>query len=107
QERLRRAGIAGGIAEIMKRTAELAQEKGLSGTRLTSDSKHIEVGLSDKSDSMRWVLQELATPHAVPLGEILIAGDEFGPLSGSDGSDARMLLPEAQGAVVVSVGPEP
>jgi kojibiose phosphorylase len=56
---------------------------------------------------MRWVLRELAVPRAIPPGEILIGGDEFGPLSGIPGSDAKMLIPEAQGAVAVSVGPEP
>jgi kojibiose phosphorylase len=107
QERLQNAGIVGGIAEIMTRATELAREKGLNGARVTSDIKHVEVGLSDKSDSMRWVLKELAMPRAISNGDILIAGDEFGPLSGSEGSDARMMIPEAKGSVVVSVGPEP
>jgi hypothetical protein len=46
------------------------------------------------------------SPGASHVG-ILIGGDEFGPLSGVPGSDAKMLLPEDRGAVAVSVGPEP
>jgi kojibiose phosphorylase len=107
QERLRTAGIAGGVEEVMRLAERLARERGLTGARITSDLKHVEVGLTDKSDAIRWVLRELAQPRAIPVGEILIAGDEFGPLSGSEGSDARMMVPEARGAVVVSVGPEP
>jgi hypothetical protein len=92
QERLRRAGIAGGLREVIRLAERKAQEKGLGGARITSDIKHVEVGLTDKSDSMRWVLKELALPRAIPVGDILIGGDEFGPLSGIPGSDAKMLL---------------
>ncbi|HVE41214.1 MAG TPA: glycosyl hydrolase family 65 protein [Planctomycetota bacterium] len=106
EERLRKAGIAG-VDEVRRLAARIAREKGLTDARLTSDIKHVEVGLTDKSDAIRWVLRELAQPRAIPVGEILIGGDEFGPLSGGEGSDARMMVPEAQGAVVVSVGPEP
>jgi len=107
EDRLRKAGIAGGVAEVLRLAERVAREKGLMDARLTSDIKHVEVGLTDKSDAMRWALKELAQPRGIPVGEILIAGDEFGPLSGSEGSDAKMMLPESQGAVVVSVGPEP
>jgi kojibiose phosphorylase len=107
QERLRSSGVAGGIEEVMRRAERIARDKGLRGARITSDIKHVEVGLTDKADSIRWVLKELALPRGIPAGEILIGGDEFGPLSGFEGSDARMMVPEARGAVVVSVGPEP
>lgn len=107
QERLHRAGIAGGLPEVLHRAEGIAREKGLSNARITSDIKHVEIGLTDKSDSMRWVLQEIVLPRAIPREDVLIAGDEFGPLSGAEGSDARMMVPEATGAVVVSVGPEP
>lgn len=107
EEKLRRAGIAGGLQEVIRLAERRAQEKGLTEARITSDVKHVEVGLTDKSDSIRWALKELALPRAIPTGDILIGGDEFGPLSGFTGSDAKMLVPEAQGAVAVSVGPEP
>jgi trehalose/maltose hydrolase-like predicted phosphorylase len=107
EERLRRAGIAGGLKEVIGLAERRARELGLTGARVTSDIKHVEVGLTDKSDSMRWVHRELALPRAIPVGDVLIGGDEFGPLSGFPGSDAKMLIPEAKGAVAVSVGPEP
>src|SRR5204862_2493102 len=59
------------------------------------------------SDALRGVVEERALARGIPVGEILIGGDGFGPRSGAEGSDARMMVPEAQGAVVVSVGPEP
>src|SRR5581483_8793483 len=63
-------------------------------------------GLTDKSDSIRWLLDEYAS-HGVGPGLVLLGGDEFGNIGGVKGSDALMLVPEAGRATVVSVGVEP
>jgi kojibiose phosphorylase len=56
---------------------------------------------------VRWVLRELAAPRAIAPEDMLVGGDEFGPVAGFPGSDDKMVVPEARGAVLVSVGPEP
>ncbi len=107
EARLKGRGLTGGLAEAMALARKIASVKGLTDARITSDAKHIEIGLTDKSDSMRWVAHELARPRGISPAEILLAGDEFGPVGGLEGSDFRMLIPELADAPTVSVGPEP
>ena len=107
EARLRAGGISGGIRAVIDRARELARTQGLPGARITSDVKHVEIGLTDKADSMHWIMEELAKPRKISTAEILIGGDEFGSIAGFAGSDARMLAPEMAGATYVSVGPEP
>ena len=74
---------------------------------MTSDAKHIEIGLTDKSDSARWYFAHLWRRGVAPE-QVLIVGDELGPLGGLAGQ--RLQAPdrrEAAGATVVSVGVEP
>jgi len=103
--RLRAKGVAG-LAEVVDVARKAAAEAGLVDARVTSDAKHVEIGLTDKSDSMRWVLGELWRRGVGP-GLVLVVGDEFGPLGGVPGSDARLLDPGGGRAVAVSVGVEP
>lgn len=107
EERLRDAGFRAGLRGVFALAVETAAEVGLVDARITSDLKHIEIGLTDKSDAMRWLLEEIVRPREIGIEEILIAGDEFGPIAGFEGSDARLLIPEIEGAMIVSVGPEP
>jgi kojibiose phosphorylase len=107
ESRLTGAGLAGGLREVLQLAERICQEKGLRDARITSDVKHIEVGLTDKADSIRWVVRELARSRGVRNEDIFIGGDEFGPLAGFPGSDGKMILAEADGAVFVSVGAEP
>ncbi|MER3449638.1 MAG: glycoside hydrolase family 65 protein [Chloroflexota bacterium] len=107
ESRLKSGGLAGGLAEAMELAHKVALTKGLADPRITSDVKHIEVGLTDKSDSIRWVVNELARPRGIAPEEILLGGDEFGPVGGLEGSDFRMLIPELANAPTVSVGAEP
>ena len=83
-----------------------ARDAGLSDPRVTSDVKHVEIGLTDKSDSARWLFAELHRrgigPHAV-----LVGGDEFGAIAGLPGSDSLMLVEAATASTKVSVGIEP
>ena len=106
EARLRGAGLAGGLAEALEMTRRIAAAHGLATARITSDVKHIEVGLTDKGDAVAWIRHHLLQPRHLPLSEVLIVGDEFGPLAGFAGSDDRMRQ-EVPGAVVVSVGVEP
>jgi trehalose/maltose hydrolase-like predicted phosphorylase len=105
QERLRAAGLAGlgGAVEI---ALTASRSTGLDDPRVTSDDKHIEIGLTDKADSARWAFSELAR-RGVGSGLVLIAGDEFGSLGGLPGSDSFLLVAEATRAAAMSVGAEP
>jgi hypothetical protein len=105
--RLRNGGIVGGIKQLFELGEKLSSGFGLVQARLTSDVKFIEVGLTDKADSIAWMLKDLAPKVGAKTGDILIAGDEFGPIAGFEGSDFRMVTPAAKGATFVSVGPEP
>ncbi|MGZ6045222.1 MAG: glycosyl hydrolase family 65 protein [Isosphaeraceae bacterium] len=83
-----------------------AGEVGLSHPRVTVDAEHIEIGLTDKSDSARWILNELWSCGVGP-GLVLIVGDEFGAPGGLPGSDSMMLVTQAARSTAVSVGLEP
>ncbi len=104
--RVRAAGFAE-IADLVELGGELAHQAGLEKPRITSDGKYVEIGLTDKGDSVEWLLQNETRREGITNDLILIAGDEFGDVGGFSGSDARMLVPEAENAVFVSVGPEP
>lgn len=58
--RLRGAGLRNGVREAYELTRQLARDFGLASARVTSDVKHIEVGLTDKSDAMAYVMREIA-----------------------------------------------
>jgi len=107
EQRLRNGGLVGGIKQLFNLAEKLSLGFGLEQARLTSDVKFIEVGLTDKADSIAWVLKYLGPKVRAKTEDILIAGDEFGPIAGFEGSDFRMVTPEAKGATFVSVGPEP
>ncbi len=105
QARLATAGIDG-LTEAVEIARGAATDAGLADPRVTSDAKHVEIGLTDKSDSARWIMRELWRRGIGP-GQVLIAGDELGPLGGLPGSDSNLLVDAAHGATVVSVGVEP
>ncbi|HZQ03801.1 MAG TPA: glycosyl hydrolase family 65 protein [Gaiellaceae bacterium] len=105
EQRLRDAGLAG-LPAAVELAEGAASEAGLEDARVSSDAKHVEIGLTDKSDGARWLLAELAR-CGVGAGLVLIAGDEFGQLGGLPGSDSLLLVPEAARATAVSVGAEP
>jgi trehalose/maltose hydrolase-like predicted phosphorylase len=104
-ERLHDAGIDD-LREVVRIAEEAATDAGLRDARVTSDAKHVEIGLTDKSDSGRWAFGALAS-RGIPASMVLLAGDEFGALGGLPGSDSLMLVPEAAGATAVTVGTEP
>ena len=99
--------LPGGIGAAIDLAGRLATENDLPDARITSDVKHIEIGLTDKSDSIAFLMQRIAPARAIRPTEVLIAGDEFGPIAGFEGSDYRMVTRLAAGATLVSVGKEP
>ena len=105
EARLRQAGLAG-LQEAVALAARAAAGAGIADPRVSSDAKHVEIGLTDKSDAARWLLAELGR-RAIEPADVLLAGDEFGPLGGLPGSDSLLLVPEAAAATAVSVGAEP
>jgi trehalose/maltose hydrolase-like predicted phosphorylase len=102
QARLAATGIDG-LTEAVELAYAAATDAGLADPRVTSDAKHIEIGLTDKSDSARWIMRELWRT-GIATSQVLIAGDELGPLGGLAGSDSNLLI---DGAAAVSVGVEP
>jgi trehalose/maltose hydrolase-like predicted phosphorylase len=105
EARLRGAGVAG-LPEAVELAEAAARTSGLADPRVSSDAKHVEIGLTDKSDAARWLISELFRRGVGPR-LVLIAGDEFGQLGGLPGSDSLLLVPEAERATAVTVGAEP
>jgi trehalose/maltose hydrolase-like predicted phosphorylase len=104
EERLAAAGLD--LRTAVELALEAARDAGLPDPKVTSDAKHVEIGLTDKADSARWVFAELWR-HGIGPGLVLVGGDEFGPLGGLPGSDSLLLVPAAARAAAVSVGREP
>ncbi len=105
QARLREHGLEG-LRAAVELGQDAAVEVGLSDARVTSDAKHIEIGLTDKSDSARWYFAHLWQRGVAPE-QVLILGDELGSLGGIPGSDSQMLIDVAAATTVASVGVEP
>ena len=105
EARLAAAGIAG-LPEAVEIARTAAAEAGLTDPKVTSAAKHVEIGLTDKSDSGEWVMRWLWERGVAPE-QVLIAGDELGPLGGLPGSDSWLLAGEGGRATAVSVGVEP
>jgi trehalose/maltose hydrolase-like predicted phosphorylase len=105
QNRLHAAGIAS-IADTVAIARAAASAAGIPDARISSDAKHVEIGLTDKADAARWAFADLWA-HGIGAGDVLIAGDEFGMLGGIVGSDSLMLVAEADGSIAVTVGAEP
>lgn len=96
-------GIKGAF-ELMKKNAEIFK---LNNPRITSDVKHLEIGISDKSDSIKWILENIAKPNKIIDENIIILGDEFGEIAGFNGSDYKMVLNNHKKIIYYSVGIEP
>jgi trehalose/maltose hydrolase-like predicted phosphorylase len=103
--RLASVGIAN-LAEVVALAADVSRGAGLADPRITSDVKHVEIGLTDKSDSAHWAADWLSQ-RGITGELVLIGGDEFGSIGGVVGSDSLMMVDAFTRAVVVSVGVEP
>ena len=105
--RLREHGIPNGIGEVAALAGRHGRALGLADARLTSDAKYLEIGLTDKGDSLDWVVRNLIRAAGLSASDLLVIGDEFGPVAGLPGSDSLMMVPASAGATFVSVGAEP
>jgi hypothetical protein len=83
---LGRDGVSG-LTVVVEIAHAAAAEVGLADARVTSDAKHVEIGLTDESDSVSWLLEEFWRRGIGPHG-VLIAGDELGPVGVPDGAVA-------------------
>ena len=105
ENRLAVSGVAG-LAEAVKIARGAATEAGLADPKVTSDANHVEIGLTDKSDSGTWIMRWLWERGIAP-DQVLIAADELAPLGGLPGSDSWLVVGDAERATVVSVGAKP
>lgn len=94
-----------GQQEAVRIASESAVEAGLVDPRVNSDGKFVEIGLTDASDSARWIAHWLWERGIAP-DQVLVVGDEFGPLGGRRGIDSLLLIDELGDAAAVSVGIE-
>lgn len=85
---------------------QASHEVRLRDPRVVGDCDHVEIGLTDHSDSLRWLLREVGSRGIGP-GLVLVVGDQFGPLAGLPGRDSRLLIPEARRCTFASIGREP
>ena len=106
EARLAQAGISGGLPQAIELALACCREVGLAYARVTSDAKYLELGLTDKTHAASYVFDWLGR-RGLRSEQVLVAGDELGPLGGCAGSDSLMLVPAADRAISVSVGPEP
>ena len=104
--RLVRAGIAG-VGEVVELARAVARAAGLAHPDVAGGAGRVEIGLTDKSDSMRHVLKALIEARGRRPQDMIVLGDEFGPLGSREGSDCLTLIPELRRATFVSVGIEP
>jgi hypothetical protein len=95
-----------GLSDVVALATAAATDGGLADPRITTDVKHVEIGLTDKSDSADWIFADL-WDRGIGPSLVLVAGDEFGDLGGLPGSDSLMLVERARGATAISVGVEP
>lgn len=86
EARLRGVGLAGGLREVVDLAERLAREKGLKDARITSDVKHVEVGITDKSDAVDWMMRELAQKGAFLGRRSLSPATSSAPLPASRGA---------------------
>ena len=105
-EQLASAGI-GDLGAVLALADHWARRVGMSRPLITTDGKHVDVGLTDKADSMRWLLEFIVRDRGNEPSGVLVVGDQFGPVGGHEGSDERALIPELRHATFASVGSEP
>lgn len=107
QDRLKKSAFSGGIAKLMDEALTISRAAGLPDPKITSDIKHIEIGLTDKADSIHWVAGNIVAPRRISHDQVIFFGDEFGTVGGIPGSDSLMRVPELANATFASVGVEP
>jgi hydroxymethylpyrimidine pyrophosphatase-like HAD family hydrolase len=106
EKRLSNSKVEGGIKKVINEVYKKAKKSNIN-LKITTDVKHIELGLTDKSDSVNFIINEIAKKSGILNEDTLFIGDEFGPIGEFEGSDFKMFSKEAEGALYISVGKEP
>ena len=75
---------------MVRIATESAIAAGLRCPHVTGDARHVEIGLTGKSDSMRELLTLLASRGVGP-GLVLVVGGEFGAIGGVPAGDSLLL----------------
>ena len=104
--RLAKAGFKD-VEAVVELARALAREAGLAHPGIASDGRHIEIGLTDKSDSMRYVLRWLIHERGREPADCSSSATSSGRSADGDGSDHLTLIPELRRSTFVSVGVEP
>lgn len=107
EEKLDSSGLAGGLRKAYSLLEQTAKSYGFTQAKITSDIKHLEIGITDKNDSINWLYTNVIKANLISDNYILIAGDEFGDIGGFSGSDYKMVLPDKKDITYISVGIEP
>ena len=107
EQDLAAAGLKGGLKDALDLVADHARKLDLSGAHISTNLKHIEISLTNESNSLHWVTNNLAKKRNIPFEDILVVGSEFGRKAGFRGKNAPLLLPEDLGVRYVSLGEEP
>lgn len=90
KEILNAHGIKGGLGELLKIARDVGQRHGAE-LKATCDAKYLEVGISDKSDNVDIIFDELEKKFRIKGEECCFWGDEFvGLEEGIYGSDSFM-----------------
>lgn len=90
KENLKRHGMPGGIGTLLNLAENTGKRHGIKVCP-TCDAKYLEVGISDKSDNVNLILEELTGQHGISAEDCSFWGDEFvGLEAGIYGSDSFM-----------------
>ena len=105
-DRLSEAGIPD-LRALVDSAHAIARRSGLGHPGIGSDGRHIEIGLTDKSDSLRSVVRWLIHQRGREPSRMLFVGDDFGGEDADGGGNDRLaMIPELRRATFVSVGAE-
>jgi kojibiose phosphorylase len=82
----------------------LAKEAGLAQASVTASPTHVEIGLTDELDALRYLVRNLLQRRGRPPEELLALAASFGAAPGRTAPDPAVMIPELRRATVVSVG---
>jgi trehalose/maltose hydrolase-like predicted phosphorylase len=96
------AEVAAGNDALALATAA-ARKVGLSHAHVIGGERHLEIGLTNKSDAALFAARWLAA-RGITGALVLVAGDDFGFSDGASGSSSSLVIDELDRAIVVSLG---
>ena len=94
------------VAEAATLAHELAGEAGLAHVSASAWPTHVEIGLVDEADALRYVVRNLVSRRGRRPEDLLALAGESGAAPGRTPSTPSLVIPELRRATVVSVGDE-